>query len=300
MENNIPADIAKKYRDRRRGLEATDGIKIPKIVADNILLPTDEYDEAKFKEVISNHVGENDEKTYGVCGIACSSQHHKLILLLSDYIQQKKRLYSRSEIKQEIENEINEKIGFDEPRNYEQLIINSNDLAIDYFNKPKVGGTEVRKVSAWLFDLSNYRILLFKKGVGFGLVTPIIIPYLPLTTGSRPKDFVIYVSPDFAHTDNQFLLIPRKQAEKLQRQSPLYINLLYLLEMNKFGSGGVFRIQKQKLFKQIAKYKRYKVKRFIIEDYKNAITELLNDGVITKYEEEIKFKDTYAVFYFPE
>lgn len=299
MENKIPADIAKKYRDRRKNLEDTDGVKLPKVVANNMLLPTDEYDEAKFKEVISNDVGEK-EKTYGVGGIPCSSQHHKLILLLLDYIQQKQRLYNRGEIKQEIENKIKVIIGSDEAPNYEQLIINSNDLALDYFNKPKVGGTEVRKVLTWLFDLSNYRILLLKPGVGFGLVTPIFIPYLPLTTGSRPKDFVIYVCPEFAHTDNQFLLIPRKQAEKLQRQSPLYINLLYLLEMNKYRSGGGFRIQKQKLFKQIARYKRYKVKRFIIEDYKNAITELLNDGVITKYEEEIKFKDTYAVFYFSE
>ena len=298
MENNIPAGLAKKYRSRRKDLEVTDGIKISNVVAQNILLPTDEYDEARYQEVISNNVGEKDKKSYGVCGIACSSQHHKLIILISDYIQQKYRLYKRGEIKQEIENEIKVIIGSDEPRNYEQLIINSNDLALDYFNKPKVGGTEVRKVLAWLYDLSNYRILLSMPGGGFGFVTPIFIPYLPLT-GNRPKDFVIYVCPEFAHTDNKFLLIPRKQAEKLQRQSPLYINLLYLLEMNKYRSGGVFRIQKQKLFKQIAKYKRYKVKRFIIEDYKNAITELINDGVITNYEEEIKFKDTYAVFHFP-
>ena len=92
MENNIPAGLAKKYRSRRKDLEVTDGIKISNVVAQNILVPTDEYDEARYQEVISNNVGEK-EKTYGVCGIACSSQHHKLIILISDYIQQKYRLY---------------------------------------------------------------------------------------------------------------------------------------------------------------------------------------------------------------
>ena len=194
MEDNkkniqLSDEDAEIYRNKRRNLEQTDNIKLPKMIYGNILYPADKYDKIEHEKRALQYKNSEEFSNINISlepGIVYSSPLHKVLIVLLDLIQQQHRLYKHGELR-------DFKVIIDKDTNYERLIINSVDFAALYHNKKRVGGKEVRDAFHHICELLNYSMFLFKEGKWYLSPSPFFIATdIPLF-GDIPKNFVLCI-----------------------------------------------------------------------------------------------------------